>query len=58
MYQMKIKRWLNKVHIQSHNLYVDGEIASEYDAVIREKDIDYVIIQDDGVVSIHTKGGN
>ena len=54
---MKIKSWIKNVYIESNNLYVDGEITSKYNSEAMDKEIKSITIQDNGVVSIHTKGG-
>lgn len=52
---MRIKRWTKVTTVQSRNIYVDDEFYKP----IRddEKEIHFVIVQDDGVVSIYTKEG-
>jgi hypothetical protein len=54
---MRIKSWIKNVYIESDNLYVDGEITSKYNSEAMDKEIKSITIQDNGVVSIHTKGG-
>lgn len=51
---MKISKWLKVTNISFNcNMYCDGEYYSEQrDA---DKEIKYVNIQDNGVISFHTK---
>ena len=51
---MKVKKWLKITHVEDFlNLRVDKEFYnSKKDD---EKDINYVTVQDNGVVIIHTK---